>query len=240
MINMQKYNISKKLRFLPPLLIIAAIFFAVFFFAYKIFPKKGVKDAVKIVQNTKNQSAAKTGRNQAAQTSANGSASNAAEIQKMAEYQNQKYSYSFTYPTTWFLNTEFSGDELKDEGDNVSSGGQTLLSNYQNIGDYDPSNKPKDFHLLGVSVYETQGIGGDELAAKFGFDSEAIGNKRNFRAKNISGSEYVGDGIDTQNPNVAIIFQKDSRFYVFNLDFIAGDVNVATLMENVAATFNVN
>jgi hypothetical protein len=156
-----------------------------------------------------------------------------------ANYDNQQYKYSIRYPDNWYINSESSNAELISAGieeTDVNSGGQTFWSNYKNINDFSPENKPEDFHLLGLTVYETQEMSSDDLVAALGFDQDIIVRKISFAGENITGTEYVADGIDEKNPKIMIIFQKDKHFYVFNLAFINGDYQVAEIMEEIVQT----
>lgn len=157
------------------------------------------------------------------------------------KYENQYYGYSVNFPLNWYLNSDSSETKLEDagiEGRNIMIGGQTLLSNYKNIDDYSPDQKPDDFHLLGLTIYESSDTSVDDLASVLGFDAESILKRNAFDGNGISGTEFVAVGADEKNPLVMIIFPKNQRFYVFNLGFINGDTQAAEIMENIAKTFN--
>lgn len=161
--------------------------------------------------------------------------------QPYIEYNNQQYGYTVAFPSTWYLNTDSSETKLtlaNIEEKNINSGGQTFWSNYKNINDYSPEQKPEDFRLLGLIIYEAQGMSTDDLAMALGFDQEAILQKTAFRGNDVSGTEYVAASVDEKNPQVMIILQKEQRFYVFNLGFINGDVQAAEVMEGIAKTFS--
>ena len=157
------------------------------------------------------------------------------------EYVNQKYHYSIKFSDNWYINNDLSETRLKekeinDDGKKVIVGGQTFWSNYKNINDYSPQNKPDDFHILGLTIYDDKSSKNIETFAKnIDFDDDS---KKNFLEINgLEGIEFIAMGLDSKNPRVAIIFQKDSLFYVFNLAFINGDKNVAEEMEKIVETF---
>jgi hypothetical protein len=154
-------------------------------------------------------------------------------------YNNQQYEYIVNFPNNWYLNSDSSETKLENisiVGKTVASGGQTFWSNYKNIDDFSPEQKPEDFHLLGLAIYESAEMSADDLANMLGFDAESILKRDAFDGKAISGIEFVATGEDEKNPLVMIIFQKDQRFYVFNLGFISGDAQAVETMENIAKT----
>lgn len=155
------------------------------------------------------------------------------------DYQNQPYAYSISYPNNWFVISDYAQDPLKTDptaGNGIVSGGQVFFSNYKNINDYSPENRPADFHILSLTIYEAQNTTIESFAALLGFDSSTLLKKTDFVGKNISGTEYIAGGADENNPAVAIIFQNGPRFYVFDLGFIGGNIDAATTMENIAKT----
>lgn len=161
--------------------------------------------------------------------------------QTYGEYNNQQYAYAITFPDTWHVNADSSETKLVSaniEGKNINAGGQTFWSNYKNISDFSPENKPVDFHLLGLTIYEVDGMNSDDLAVALGFDQEAVLKKTLFEGQKISGIEYVAVGEDEKNPQVMIVFQKGQRFYVFNLGFIGGDIQAAEIMEGIVKTLS--
>lgn len=158
---------------------------------------------------------------------------------KLIEYENQKFSYGIKFKENWHMNNDSSESDFEeieiDEDIKIKSGGQTFWSNYSNINDYSPENKPNDFHLLNLTVYQKENINIDELAKILEFDNES--EKMDFEADSIKGYQYIAPGITAGNPRVAVIFQKDSSFYVFRLAFIGGDANVARDMEEIISSF---
>jgi|SRR6266567_2422669 len=162
-----------------------------------------------------------------------------APMQTSTEYNNQQYAYTITFPDDWFLNSDASEGKPADaniNGKKISVGGQTFWSNYKNINDFSPDQKPADFHLLGLNIYEAPGLSSDDLAKILGFDQDSTVKKTDFVGKTMAGSEYVSAGEDEKNPQVVIIYQKDQRFYVFNVGFPNGDPIAAETMENIAKT----
>lgn len=208
------------------------------FLVFKIMHSK--RNTTVIQQGVKNsQNISKTTTNVADQSF--GSSQNQTSVQAYTQYSNQQYLYAVAYPDSWYMNTESSETKQESaniEGKNINSGGQTFWSNYKNIDDYSPDQKPDDFHLLGLTIYEVSNTNSDDLAASLGFDQNTIAKKNSFDGKGISGTEYVAAGADEKNPQVMIIFQKNQRFFVFNLGFINGDSQAATIMENIAKTFS--
>lgn len=160
------------------------------------------------------------------------------------EYHNQRYGYVMSFPDSWTMSNDTSESQLAemeiDAGVTIRGGGETLWSNYKNMDDFSPDQKPADFHLLNLTMYEKQGVSSDEIAALLGYSDGAGVKKEPFSAQNISGTEYVAIGEDTDNPMVTIIFQKGDLFYAFNLGFIGGDPTAVSTMEDIVATFAVN
>jgi len=156
------------------------------------------------------------------------------------KYDNQNYSYSMTYPSDWYLFSDSSEEKLEDvfvQEKNVATGGQTFLSNYKNISDYSPEQKPDDFHLLALTIYEPVDMGMNELVHALGFSDESILKKNTFEGNSMIGAEFIALGTDERNPRAIIVFQNGKRFFVFNLGFINGDTKTAEIMENIAKTF---
>lgn len=157
------------------------------------------------------------------------------------EYVNQGYKYSIKFPDNWYMNNDLSETnlteiEIDDEGTKMMIGGQTFWSNYENIDQYTPNNKPNDFHLLALLVYEDRKARDiNDFGAKLGFNEDA--QKIEFEISNQKGVEFISAGLAKGNPRVAIIFQKESLFYVFNLGFIGGDKEAAEEMEKIAGSF---
>lgn len=156
------------------------------------------------------------------------------------EYVNQSYGYSVKFPDNWYMNNDLSEaklqeKEIDDEGKKMLLGGQTFWSNYKDINKYNPSNKPADFRLLALAVYKDETSKSiEEFAVNLGFDSDS--QKDPFEIGDMKGIEFVTAGLVQGNPRVAIIYQKDSLFYVFNLGFIGGNKNAAEEMEKIAGT----
>ncbi len=157
------------------------------------------------------------------------------------EYVNQNYHYSIKFPDNWHMNndlseTKLAEKEVNDDGKKMIVGGQTFWSNYKNINDYSPQNKPDDFHIMGLTIYDDKSSKNIETFAK-NIDFDDNSEKNPFEINGLKGIEFIATGLDSKNPRVAIIFQEDSLFYVFNLAFINGDKNVAEEMEKIVETF---
>lgn len=159
------------------------------------------------------------------------------------EYNNKQYLYTITFPSDWYINSDSAEAKLEESNIGkikVSAGGQTFWSNYKNINDFSPEQRPEDFHLLGLTIYENIGNNIDDLAKILGFNDQEILQKNDFIGKSVSGIEYVALGESEENPQVVIIFQKEKRFFIFNLGFINGDADVAKTMEDIARTIIFN
>ena len=116
---------------------------------------------------------------------------------------------------------------------------QLFISNYTNIEEYSPENKPSDLHIIALTVYRDNFVDSiEKFAKKIGFEVDY--DKVDFLADNIRGEEFVSPGETIGNPNVAIIFRQGELFYVFDLEFIGGDFEVAEQMEDIVSTFSVN
>ncbi|MDH4330264.1 MAG: hypothetical protein OEV93_01810 [Candidatus Moranbacteria bacterium] len=158
----------------------------------------------------------------------------------VTEYINERYGYSMRFPGGWYMNNDYSEAKIKEEEADddlyMKVGGQTFWSNYSNMNDYSPSDKPDDFHIIALSVYEDESETIEKFAEKLEFDEDS--KKNEFEAEGINGMEFVAPGLISGNPRVAVIFKKDNLFYVFNLAFIGGDAEVGGVMEGIVATFS--
>lgn len=165
---------------------------------------------------------------------------NEAEVASWKEYKNDAYKYQISYPNDWHIFTEEADSdfaELKlDDGDTVKQGGAVFFSNKDNI-DYTQENKPEDFLLLGMMVYEKTNTNLDDFAKLLGFTQEVQSSSVVFKADNIAGKEYISMGATEKDPRVAIIFQKDNKFYVFHLGFIGEDQENLKVMEGMVGSF---
>lgn len=163
--------------------------------------------------------------------------------EEFTEYQNQAYDYSLKFSDRWKMNNDSS--EAKLEKKKVSDefemevGGQTFWSNYANINKYNPGNRPADFLLLALTVYRDaeKNITLEKFAEKLGFAKE-ISEAVSFETENVQGREFVAPGAEKGKPRIAIIFQKEKLFYVFNLAFAENKERVEE-MENIVQTFRI-
>lgn len=166
------------------------------------------------------------------------------EKQEFTEYQNQSYGYSVKFSDKWKMNNDFSEKKLEkkkiSEEFAVEVGGQTFWSNYADINKYNPGNRPADFRLLALTVYqdEEKNITTEKFAAKLGFEEE-ISESVPFETENLKGTEFVSPGAEKGRPRIAIIFQKENLFYVFNLA-LAENRETVEEMENIVKTFKIN
>jgi len=233
-------KIVNKKVFAVFVLVLLILISAASFLIFKIIQTK--KSTTIIQQDVKNPNDISKMVNNVADNNS-GNSQNQISVQAYTQYSNQQYSYIIAYPDNWYINTESSETKQASaniEGKNITSGGQTFWSNYKNIDDYSPNQKPDDFHLLGLTIYEASNMNSDDLAVSLGFDQNTIAKKNTIDGKGISGIEYVAAGVDEKNPQVIVIFQKNQSFFVFNLGFINGDSQAATIMENIAKTFSLN
>ncbi len=159
-------------------------------------------------------------------------------------YTNRQYGYEIKFPKKWYIDDELSEKNIEekeiDSGIKLGVGGQAFWSNYSNMNDYSPDNKPDDFHIIALTIYRDDNIDGDdsieEFSKKIGFNDNS--EKVDFQGNGITGIEFISPGLSIKNPRVAIIFKKDKLFYVFDLAFIEGDVKVAEEMESIIETFS--
>ena len=172
----------------------------------------------------------------------NPKAENADAYAQWQAYDNKKYAYQMKYPADWHIfsddaEADFSDQTLPD-GTVVKQGGSVFWSNKDDIN-YTEENKPADFHLLGLIVYEKPNTAVDDFAKLLGF-TEATGTESLvFQSSNLVGKEYISVGATDSDPRVAIIFKNNDTFYVFHLEFTGGDQNVLKNMEEIAGTLQV-
>ncbi|EKE25914.1 MAG: hypothetical protein ACD_5C00006G0002 [uncultured bacterium] len=154
-------------------------------------------------------------------------------------YENQTYRYGVQFPEAWKMNNDFSEAKIEKTNNekNLSSGGQTFWSNYDDINKYNAKNKPDDFRLLSLIVYQDDSKSVSDFAEKMGI--KEISEERELSGKNVSGFEYIAAGVDEKNPNITAIFQKDKLFYVFKPVFMNGDENSAQVMEGIVKSFSI-
>lgn len=162
------------------------------------------------------------------------------EETSVVEYENTTYKYALTFPEKWFMNNDDSGSILSkiktEDGVQLVAGGQTFWSNYQNINDYDPQNKPDDFRLLSLTIYQDPAKNVDEFAKKIGFENDLA--REEFEAEKIKGVQFVAQGIFSKNPRIVVLFQKGDKFFVFRPAFLNGDTDATDSMELIVKSFS--
>lgn len=164
--------------------------------------------------------------------------------EEFIEYQNQTYNYSISFSDKWNMNNDYSEKKLEDKKVNekfdMEVGGQTFWSNYSDINRYNPSNRPKDFYLLALTIYKDRdrNIVVEKFAEKIGFEKE-LTEAVSFENGNMKGMEFVSPGAEKGKPRIAIIFQKENLFYVFNLAF-ADNKETVEKMEGIVKAFKIN
>ena len=158
--------------------------------------------------------------------------------ENLTTYENKKYNYAIRFSDDWFINTKLSENETeKVEDEDLLVGGETFWSNYPDINKYTSEEKPDDFYILALLVYEDKSGDIETFSKKICADDETIQIK--FDADNVSGFEFFSAGLTEENPKITIIFQKENLFYVFNLAF-ASDEEIIEKMKNVIKTFKMN
>jgi hypothetical protein len=156
----------------------------------------------------------------------------------LLEYTNKKYDYLVKYPNNWYVNTSDSESDLvkADPKNETAFGGQTFWSNYANIEDYNPENKPKDFRLLGLTVYQGGDVSMDDFAKKISIVESAT--KVDFETENkLAGVQFISTGLTEQDLSVTVVLKKNKLFYVFETAFIDGDLKAAVIMESIVKSF---
>lgn len=165
-----------------------------------------------------------------------------AEIASWQKYENDIYQYQISYPNDWHTFTEEAKADFSDitlgENEVVRQGGTIFFSNKDSI-DYTQENKPEDFLLLGLMIYEKANTSVDDFAKILGFTEEVQSSSVSFKADNIIGKEYISLGATEENPRVAIIFQKDNNFYVFHLGFVGENQENLKVMEEIVGSLRI-
>lgn len=163
------------------------------------------------------------------------------EIATWQKYENDVYKYQISYPNNWHIFTEEAKADFTDitlgENEIAKQGGTIFWSNKDNI-DYTQENKPDDFLLLGMMVYEKANTNLDNFAKLLGFTKELKTTSIAFKADNITGKEYISLGATEQTPRVVIIFQKDNNFYVFHLGFVGDSQENLKVMEGMVGSLH--
>jgi hypothetical protein len=158
----------------------------------------------------------------------------------LLEYKNQKYNYLVKYPSDWYANAdEASGELVKlnaESGIDYPLGGEVFWSNYKNINDFTSANKPDDFHLLGLTIYQGNDEAIIDFAKNIGISEDAV--EADFKTDNdFGGSQFVFVGQVENDLRITVIFKKDKLFYVFKTAFINGDEKVTEIMQNIVKSF---
>lgn len=169
-------------------------------------------------------------------------AENKAEIESWQKYENDVYKYQISYPNNWHIfvdeaKTEFAEVSLGDS-ETVAQGGTVFWSNKDNI-EYTQEDKPEDFLLLGMMMYEKNNTNLDDFAKLLGFTEELQTSSVIFKADNVEGKEYISMGATEKDPRVAIIFQKNNNFYVFHLGFVGENQENLKVMEGIVGSLRI-
>jgi len=229
------------------ILIMTGFFYGVYYFGSKFLHKKDIiKKEVSVSDNIVSENDTKEN---SIQINNENSEPPKEEVPKedaskiVTEYVNQSYQYSLKFPEKWFMNNDDSESKLvkvkQDDGTFLQMGGQTFWSNYADINKYSPQNKPDDFHLLGLTIYQDASTSIDDFAKKIGA-SEAATREEFQTTTSMAGVQYVAPGIVEKNPSIIIIFKKDDKFFVFHPAFLYGDSTSSDVMEGIVKSFSVN
>ncbi|NCA93769.1 MAG: hypothetical protein EOM84_01180 [Sphingobacteriia bacterium] len=163
------------------------------------------------------------------------------EITAWQKYENDKYHFQINYPNNWHIFTDEAKTDLTEltlqDNEIAKQGGTVFWSNEDNI-DYTQENKPEDFLLLGMMVYEKTNTNLDDFAKLLGFTQELQSSSVIFKATNLEGKEYISLGATEKDPRVAIIFQKNNNFYVFHLGFIGDNQENLKVMEGIVGSLS--
>jgi hypothetical protein len=157
-------------------------------------------------------------------------------------YENPKYGYRVRYPADWHIfsdeaESDFSERELS-ENQKAKQGGAVFWSNRDSL-DYTDENRPADFRLLGLVLYEKPDSDISDLAKRLGFTEGTGASDLIFKAKSLAGKEYVSFGIDDNQPRSAVIFKNGDRFFVFHFGFVGTDQESLKKMEEVAGSLEI-
>ena len=218
-------------------LVVGTCVFLVVYFLNKKDISKNIESAEKIIDEETVDSS-----NEKKESSSVTKDNKVEEVKILTEYENQRFSYRIKFSDKWYMNNDSSEDDLReielDEGVKLMAGGQTFWSNYSDINKYSPSDKPSDFRLINLTVYQKNNSNIEDLAVILDFGEDA--EKLDFFAGEVKGAQYIVMGLSEGNPRVAVIFQKDSLFYVFRMAFIGGDENVAREIEEIISSIKFN
>jgi uncharacterized protein YpmB len=157
-----------------------------------------------------------------------------------SDYKNQKYGYSVSYPNNWYISSSEAEDELVkpdlESGMDYSFGGQVFWSNYANIDDFTPQDKPDDFRLLGLTIYQGDDETITDFSQKIGISEDSV--EADFQTTgNLSGKQFIFTGLAGTDLQITVILKKDKLFYVFKTAFIDGDELAAEIMEKIISSF---
>lgn len=160
----------------------------------------------------------------------------------LVEYENTVYGYKIFFPEHWNMDNGDSSSlpsarEEQEDTLPLKSGGYTFWSNYPDINRFTPQDKPEDFRLLSLVVYEDEAEDVAAFAAKLGFVSEA--KTTSFISDSgAEGFEYVQSGPVEGDVRISVIYAKDGRFFVFTPAFAVNDPQSSQIMEKIIRSFS--
>lgn len=162
-------------------------------------------------------------------------------IENWQTHIDEGYGLSLRYPDNWFSKEETDPNSFRNvtlNGDTVELRETFLFSNYQNMDEYTPQNKPEDMRLLALIIYQKEGYSIDKLAKALGFTEERNISESDleFSDASIPAREFVSISATRGEPRIAIFLQRDDLFFVFNLGFTGNDQKVITQMERIVST----
>lgn len=169
-------------------------------------------------------------------------AENKAEIESWQKYENDLYKYQISYPNDWHIFNDEAKDDFTDvtleDSEMMRQGGTVFFSNKDSIA-FTQEDKPEDFLLLGMMIYEKANTNLDDFAKLLGFTQELQSSSVVFKADNITGKEYISLGATEKDPRIAIIFQKENNFYVFHLGFVGENQDNLKVMEGIVGSLEI-
>lgn len=245
-LRMKRYKIVNRKKFLLFLCIFSVLttgfLYGLYLFSKNLIGNRQKSEQIEVVQD-KNQSGASALDDTSSSQQKSNTLVKDAETEKkvVTEYENQSYGYLVSFPDGWFINNDDSEAKIvkneNEDGQILMNGGQTFWSNYPDINKFTPQDKPEDFRLLGLTIYEDESLTMDDFAQRIGALEDA--KKEEFQAVNVQGIQYVSPGVMDKNPRITIIFKKDKLFYVFKPAFINGDAAASDDMEAIVKSFTI-
>lgn len=165
------------------------------------------------------------------------------EIQQgdIEKYSNDRYGYKVEFPKSWNIFTEGAGEGLiRKQGKNGKEllyGGFNFWSNKSDIEEYTPDDRPADFHLLALTICQTDQHNEEELAREFGFFMEEELRSEEFKTENLVGKKFTKKETGSENFHSMIVLRRENLFYVFNIAFANGNEEMTQVMGKIVESF---